>query len=83
LESIGQQIQNGLTETNNYQLRDKIYLVACLLEKINEDIELPAQAVSGLADLFYRMQNLCGYCIKQKSKFLKINFAEKNKLVFK
>jgi hypothetical protein len=64
LESIGLQIQNDLAETNTYQLRDNIYLVACLLGKINEDIELPAQAVSGLADLFYRMQSFCGEYIK-------------------
>ncbi|MES2673887.1 MAG: hypothetical protein V4660_06575 [Pseudomonadota bacterium] len=64
LESIGQHIQNDLAETNTYQLRDNIYLVACLLGKINENVELPAHAVSGLADLFYRMQNFCGEHIK-------------------
>ncbi len=59
LETLGQHIQNDLTETNAHQLRDNIYLIGCLLGKINEDIELPVRAVSGLADLFYRMQELC------------------------
>lgn len=59
LETIGCEIQRENLYTNNVQLRDQICLVESLLGHVNQDIELPARAVCGLADLLFRMQEFC------------------------
>lgn len=59
LETIGRDIQKENLHNNDIQLRDQICLVESLLGHLNQDIELPAQAVCGLAELFYRMQEFC------------------------
>jgi len=57
LESIGHSIQNDIAEMNTYQLHNQITLLECLFNSINQDIELPARAVSGLADIFAKVQD--------------------------
>jgi hypothetical protein len=59
LETIGNDIQKENLHNNDIQLRDQIYLVESLLGHLNQDIELPAKAVCGLAELMYRMQEFC------------------------
>ncbi|MCE3252885.1 MAG: hypothetical protein K0Q67_1905 [Cellvibrio sp.] len=65
LETLGADAQKENNYTNNMQLRDQICLVETLLGHINQDIELPRQAVSGLTDLLFRMQELCDERIKK------------------
>lgn len=59
LEYIGEEINNEKIQASNFQLRDEVNLVACLLSCIDHHIELPRYAVSGLADLLNRMQDFC------------------------
>ncbi|HSC68182.1 MAG TPA: hypothetical protein VLC79_10850 [Cellvibrio sp.] len=59
LETIGRDIQKENLHNNDIRLRDQICLVESLLGNVNQDIELPAQAVCGLAELLYRMQEFC------------------------
>jgi|GEM_PF-459458 len=64
LECIGHIIKQAETETAAARLKEYIFLIECLLSNINHDIKLPAQAVAELADLFYRIQGVCGKYIK-------------------
>lgn len=64
LDRIGIDVQKDKAEHEKYQLRDQIYLLSCLLGKINEDLELPARAVSGLADTVHRVQDFCDLHVK-------------------
>lgn len=64
LDSIGHIIKQAETETAAARLKEYIFLIECLLSNINHDIKLPAQAVAELADLFYRMQSVCGKYLK-------------------
>lgn len=57
LESIGYEIQKDVADNKAYQLRDQIALLECLLLKINQDAELSPRAISGLADIFFRVQD--------------------------
>jgi hypothetical protein len=57
LERIGADIQKDNAEHQKYQLRDQVCLLNCLLGKIREDVELPREAISGLADVMHRMQD--------------------------
>jgi len=59
LESIGYGIKKDNIESSSYSLKEQIYVLECLLGNLNNRLELPAQAVSALADLLYRMQRFC------------------------
>ena len=59
LKYIGEKIDKEIIQSDTYQLRDEIHLVACLISCIDHDIELPRYAVSGLSDLINRMQRFC------------------------
>lgn len=59
LQYIGDEINKEITQTSNYQLRDQVHLLGCLLGCIDHHIELPRYAVSGLADIVNRMQSFC------------------------
>jgi len=57
LESIGHNVQNDAAEIEVYQLHNQIALLESLFNKINQDLELPARAVTGLADVFYKVND--------------------------
>jgi len=57
LESIGQNIQKDLVEMEAHQLHNQIVLLESLFMNINQDIELPARAVTGLADVFCKIHD--------------------------
>ena len=57
LESIGHNIQNDAAEIDAYQLHNQVALLEYLFNNINQDVELPARAVSGLADTFCKMHD--------------------------
>lgn len=59
LQYVGDEIKKEIIQTGNYQMRDELYLVGCLLNCIDHHIEMPRHAVSGLADLVNRMQSFC------------------------
>jgi len=59
LETFGQDIQKETLHHNNLQLRNQICLVESLLSHIDRDVELPKQAVCGLADLLFRVEEFC------------------------
>ena len=64
LESIGYCIKRTDIEATAYRLKEQMYLIECLLGKLTNNLELPADAVSALADLLYRMQGFCREYIK-------------------
>ncbi|MES2826050.1 MAG: hypothetical protein V4732_20790 [Pseudomonadota bacterium] len=64
LETFGENIRREQAEDLAYQLQNQICLLECLLLNIHENIELPAKAVAGLVDVFYRMQDFCSTHIK-------------------
>ncbi|MES2826059.1 MAG: hypothetical protein V4732_20835 [Pseudomonadota bacterium] len=66
METFGKNIRREQAEDLAYQLQNQICLFQCLLLNIHDNIELPAKAVSGLVDAFYRMQDFCSAHIKQK-----------------
>jgi len=57
LESIGQNILKDLAEMESHQLHNQIVLIENLLININHDINLPARAVTGLADVFCKVHD--------------------------
>lgn len=59
LESIGYGIKRDNIESSIYRLKEQIYLLECLLCKLNNSLQLPAHAVSALGDVLYRMQGFC------------------------
>lgn len=59
LEFVGKPIQKEIEASESLQLREQIYLLQSLLCKVKEEVELPTLAVSGLADLMFRMQEMC------------------------
>lgn len=64
LETIGRDMQAENRHNNDVQLRDQICLVESLLGHVNQDIELPARAVCGLAELLFRTQEFYDKHIK-------------------
>jgi hypothetical protein len=52
IESIGHVVQRDVADCAAYQLHNQVVLLEYLFSSINQDIELPARAVSGLADVF-------------------------------
>lgn len=52
IESIGHAVQRDAADGDAYQLHNQVALLDYLFNSINQDIELPARAVSGLADVF-------------------------------
>jgi len=57
LESIGHSVQKDRVEMESHQLHNQIVLLEYLFSSINQDIELPARAVTGLADVFCKMHD--------------------------
>lgn len=57
LESIGHSIQKDKAEIEAHQLHNQIVLLEHLFSHINQDIELPARAVTGLADVFCKIHD--------------------------
>jgi hypothetical protein len=55
LESIGHAVQKDIAENDAYQLLNQVALLDSLFSTINQDLDLPARAVSGLADVFSKM----------------------------
>jgi len=64
LESIGYGIKRDDIESSIYRLKEQMYVLECLLGNLNNRLQLPAQAVSALVDLLYRMQRFCWDYIK-------------------
>ncbi len=64
LELIGHFPKKSAEEENLCRLREQVCLLQTLLCNINEQIELPPLAVSGLADLMFRTQGLCERFVK-------------------
>lgn len=64
LELVGHSVQKDIEENNFCRLREQVFLLQSLFCKIKEEIELPAVAVSGLADLMFRTQGLCERFVK-------------------
>lgn len=64
LESIGYCIKRNDIESSAYRLKEQLYLMECLLSNLSNNHELPAEAISSLADLLYRMQGFCRKYIK-------------------
>ena len=60
LQHIGYEVEKDA----KHQLRDEVHLVSCLLSNIHHDLDLPQQALYGLADLMYRTQEFCDKNIK-------------------
>jgi hypothetical protein len=58
LESIGYDIQTQIQEEQTTQLQEQIILLQSLCEKINQEVELPAQAIAGLGDLLFRVRGI-------------------------
>ncbi len=59
LETISQELQRENQYHRDIQFRDQIALVESLLVHIDKDVDLPKEAVSGLADLMVRMRGVC------------------------
>ena len=57
--SLLQHIGHEVGKDAKYHLRDEIHLVSCLLHNIHHDLDIPQQALYGLADLIHRMQEHC------------------------
>lgn len=64
LDRIGADVQKDNAEHQKYQLRDHVCLLNCLLGKIHDEVELPREAISGLADVIHRMQDFCDLHVK-------------------
>ena len=64
LESIGHNIQKDMAEVAAHQLHNQIVLLEQLFSNINQDIELPARAVTGLADVFCKIHDYLVKCPK-------------------
>ena len=70
LESIGYEIQKQTQEEKATQLQEQIVLLQSLCEKITQEVELPAQAISGLGDLVFRVRGLWrGRVYKNKAAY--------------
>jgi hypothetical protein len=65
LEVFGRDVQKENLHHNNLQLRNQICLVETLLSHIDRDVDLPKQAVCGLADLLFRMEEFFEGSMKQ------------------
>lgn len=59
LETISQELQRENQLHQDIQFRDQLALVESLLLHIDKDVDLPKEAVSGLADLLVRMRGVC------------------------
>ena len=57
LEKIGRNIQESSLETDELQLHNQVVLLEYLCNSINQDTELPAQAIFGLTDVFCKMRH--------------------------
>lgn len=57
LESIGHNIQKDIAEDEAHQLHNQVVLLEHLFSNINQDINLPARAVTGLADVFFKIHD--------------------------
>lgn len=57
LESIGHNILKDMAEMESHQLLNQIVLLENLLININQDVTLPARAVTGLADVFCKVHD--------------------------
>jgi hypothetical protein len=57
--SLLQHIGYEAEKDSNHQMRDQVHLISCLLHNIHHDVDLPQQALYGLADLMYRVQEFC------------------------
>ncbi len=55
LQHIGYEVEKDA----KHQLREDVHLVSCLLSNIHHDLDLPQQALYGLSDLMYRVQEFC------------------------
>jgi len=64
LESIGHNILKDMAEMESHQLHNQIVLLENLLININHDINLPARAVTGLADVFCKVHDYLVKCPK-------------------
>ncbi|MDF3013716.1 MAG: hypothetical protein K0Q78_1920 [Cellvibrio sp.] len=56
LQSIGYDVQKEARENRIDQIREQIVLLQSLCDKITQDVELPAQAMAGFADLLFRIR---------------------------
>ncbi|PUA30665.1 MAG: hypothetical protein B0W54_09415 [Cellvibrio sp. 79] len=55
LARIGEEINRQRDEDLHFQLLEQVGLLEVLFEQVNDDIKLPARAVTGLADLMSRV----------------------------
>jgi hypothetical protein len=55
LQHVGYEVEKDA----KHQLRKNVHLVSCLFNNIRHDLDLLQQALYGLADLTYRMQEFC------------------------
>lgn len=55
MESVGHNVQEDNLRMSNTQLREQTALITALLCNIHTEIELPQDAVLGLADLMCRL----------------------------
>lgn len=55
LTRIGEEINSRRDEEQYFQLWEQVVLLEVLLEQINDDLKLPARAVTCLADLMTRV----------------------------
>lgn len=67
LQTIGKTTPHDDPEDKAFRLQQQISLVECLLDNINNDIDLPIPAALGLADLL-RQARAAGYKRKQITK---------------
>jgi hypothetical protein len=56
LELVGHSVQKDIDENNVCRLQEQVFLLQALCSKIDQDVELPPQAIAGLADIFLRME---------------------------
>jgi hypothetical protein len=56
LELVGHAVQKDVEESNFCRLREQVFLLQALCNKIDQEVEFPPQAIVGLADIFLRMQ---------------------------
>lgn len=57
LERIGRNTNKDSLEINELQLHNQVVLLEYLCNSITQDTELPAQAISGLTDVFCKMRH--------------------------
>jgi len=55
LTRVGEEINRQRDEDLHFQLLEQVALLEVLFEQVNDDIKLPARAVTGLADLMSRI----------------------------